>query len=104
MVSLWDLMTLLCVGLSLGGAMGSASASKATLNGHILAIAAGLAIGLTFAWMMRRSGTQAAARIRKLPGASQERYFRLLYLAAALWIVLGFGLSAVAATVLIHVL
>lgn len=43
-------------------------------------------------------------RIRKLQDALQERYFRLLYLAAWLWIVLGFAISAATSSALIHCL
>jgi len=51
-----------------------------------------------------RVGARAVIRIRKLQDALQERYFRLLYLAAWLWIVLGFAISAATSSALIHCL
>jgi len=77
---------------------------KATLGAEPLVVAIGLMIGLCFAWTMRRVGARAVIRIRKLQDALQERYFRLLYLAAWLWIVLGFAISAATSSALIHCL
>lgn len=102
MVSLWDLMTLMCVALPVGGALGSARAAKAGFGGQVLAVAVGLAIGLSFAGAMRKAGVWSVARIRELPYASKERYFRLLYLAGFLWLALGLGLSAIVSAALIR--
>jgi len=88
-MSLWDLMHLMCVGLTLGLANVPARAMKLGTGGHILATLIGLVVGIGFAWAMWTLGGLMAVRIRKLPQKLHEQRFRLMYFGAFAWIALG---------------
>jgi hypothetical protein len=94
MVSLWDLLTVLCCVMPITGVLVSARLAKVGFGGYALAIAVGLAIGVCCAWTMRTVGKTAGAHIRRKSESLHERYFRALYFAAMLWIVLADLLGA----------
>lgn len=88
-MSLWDLMHLMCVGLTLGAANVPASMMKVGTGRHILATVIGLVVGISFAWAMWTAGRLLTARIRQLPVELHEQRFRLMYFGALAWIALG---------------
>ena len=67
---------------------GAGSNSKRPSGGYLLAVTIGLAVGLSCAWTMWTVGNVIGNRIRALPDAVHEKYFRLLYLGATFWILL----------------
>jgi hypothetical protein len=99
MVSLWDVLTLVCCAMPIGGAAASAKIARVGFAGYALAVTVGLALGVCCALAMRVVGKIVATHIKRHPGPLQERYFRALYFAAMLWIVValflgGWGSSA----------
>jgi hypothetical protein len=88
-MSLWQLMHLTCVGLTLGAANAAAKTAKAGVSGNVLATAIGLVVGIGFAWTMWTSGRLLVARIRQLPEEQREQRFRLMYVGAFAWIAFG---------------
>lgn len=85
-MSLWDLLTAVCCGMPIGGALASAKYAKVGFGGYALAITIGLAVGVCCAWTMRAVGDTVAVRIRRQTASLHERYFRALYFAAIAWI------------------
>jgi hypothetical protein len=92
-MSLWQLMHLICIGLTLGAANAAAKVAKSGVGATVVATAIGLAVGIGFAWAMWTSGRILTARIRKLPEELHEQRFRLMYFGAFVWIALG-GLAS----------
>jgi hypothetical protein len=88
-MSLWHLMHLICVGLSLGAANAAAKVAKVGVGGYVLATAIGLVVGIGFAWTMWTSGRLWFARVRQLPKELHEQRFRLMYFGAFVWIAFG---------------
>src|SRR5438046_6989201 len=92
MVSLWDLLTGVCVTASVGCALASAKVAKVGFSGHALAIAVGIALGVLCAWAMRVVAKAIVAELQRRPSwedsvSLQKWFFRGLYLAAIVWIV-----------------
>ncbi|MGA9390536.1 MAG: hypothetical protein WBV69_08835 [Candidatus Sulfotelmatobacter sp.] len=87
MRSLWQLLHLVCIALTLGASMGSPEVARAGFRGYAVAIAVGLGVGLGGAWVMSNAGRIAFARIRSLPESSQERYFRRVYIGVIFWVI-----------------
>lgn len=102
MVTLWDLLTVVCFVMPAGGALASARLAKAGFSGIAVAIVLGLALSFCFAWAMRVIGKIAGTHIRRQPSPRQNIYFMFLYLAAMLWIVFGFVLGASTSTALVR--
>lgn len=98
-VTLWQLLTLICVAAPVGGSLASVRIAKAGFRGYALAITLGLVVGACCALAMWVAGNAVGARIRRLSAALHERYFRILYLGATFWVIvagfLGGWLSAV---------
>jgi hypothetical protein len=94
MVSLWDFLTLLCLTVSIGGALASAKIAHLGFRGDAIAVVTGTACGLCCAWTMRVIGNAVVTNLRRRPNwphsaSPREQYFiRALYLGAILWIVL----------------
>jgi hypothetical protein len=88
-MSLWELMHLICVGLSLGAANAAAKVAKVEAGGTVLANAIGLVVGIGFAWTMWISGRLLVACFRQLPEELREKRFRLMYFGAFAWMAFG---------------
>jgi hypothetical protein len=98
MVSLWDLLTLICFVMPIGGALASAQSFKAGLGGQALAVAIGTVPGVFCAWTVRVVSKAIVAKLQRRPNwdhaASLQRwFFRGLYFAALVWIVFAGFLS-----------
>ena len=88
-MTLWHLLEGVCFIAPISGAIASSSLAKVGFGGYLLALAIGIGLGVACAWTMFRAGRSIVARIRKQPDLVQERYFRGLYCAAILWIILA---------------
>lgn len=88
MMSLWHLLHAVCVAIAVGSSVVPAGIANAGLAGCALAVTVGLAVGLCCALTMWTAGKVIGIRIRTLPNAVHEKYFRLLYLGAMFWILL----------------
>lgn len=86
-VALWDLLLVVCVAAPVGAALTPARITHVGFGGYALVIAVGFVVGVCGAWMMNTAGANVAARIERTSEV-RERYFRSLYLAAMLWMVL----------------
>lgn len=93
-VSLWNLLNALCFVVPISGSIASSCVTKAGFGGYALAIVIGLALGVGCGWTMFKAGRSIAERIKKQRESMQERYFRALYIAAILWIVVALFLGA----------
>lgn len=92
-MSLWDLLTVVCCAMPIGGALASAKMATVGPGGYALAITIGLAVGVCCAWTMRAVGATVATRIERRPASLHESYFRALYLAAIAWIAVSLFLG-----------
>jgi hypothetical protein len=101
-VSLWDLLTVICCAMPIGGALSSAQFAKVGLHGYAFAMAVGLVVGLGCAYMMRMVGKTVVARLAGASVSIRERYFRALYFAAMAWIVFASFLGAWASLALLR--
>jgi hypothetical protein len=81
-MSLWDLLTFVCCAMPIGGALASAKYANVGFGLDTLAIAIGLAVGVSCAWIMRTVGDTVAVRINRLAVSRHERYFHSLYFGA----------------------
>jgi hypothetical protein len=102
MVSLWDLLNVLCFVMPIGGALASARIAKVGFSGYALATTLGLAFGVCCAWPMRTVGKTVATHIKRHPGSLKERYAYALYFAAMLWIVFALFLGEYASMALLR--
>jgi hypothetical protein len=94
MVSLWDLLTLICFVMPIGGALASAQFFKAGLGGQVLAVTIGIVLGVSCALMMRIVTKTITAKLQRRPdwehsASLQKWFFRGLYFAAMIWIVVA---------------
>ena len=85
-MTLWSLLVALCFVMPLSGALASAKLLRVGLRGYAFSVLVGLLLGIGCAWIMQRVGSLFYARLKHCGVFSQERYFRLLYLGALVWI------------------
>jgi hypothetical protein len=100
-MTLWDLLTGLCVSTAIGGAIAAASQARAGVVGYVLALLSGVIVGVSSACLMRAVGEKVATRVELYSGAKKERYYRALYFAALLWVFLALFLGSWVASPLI---
>jgi hypothetical protein len=102
MVSLRYLLVGFCFAAPIGAALGAVKSPRhavAGLGGYALALAIGMAVGLSCAWAMAIAGRKIAAHIQLRPASSHERHFRTLYVASVFWIILAGALGGWLASV-----
>jgi len=87
MVSLWDLLIVMCIVMPIGGALAPAKHANLGFGGYALATTLGLVLGVCSAWMIEALAATVAACAERKSESLQERYFRGLYFAAMLWII-----------------
>ena len=68
-------------------ALDTAKRAKTGIAGYFLAIAIAFLMGAVFAWIMWASGKAIGANIQRRSPSLREWYFRALYLAAVVWII-----------------
>lgn len=78
---------MMCFIIPIAAAFTMAKVLKTGFSGHALGAAIGIASGFACAWAIHAAGTQVDIRTKHYPEARRERYFRVLFLAAILWVV-----------------
>lgn len=101
-VTLWDLLTLVCCTMPISGATASAKIAKAGFGGYTLSIITGIFVGVACAWAMRAVANNMVARTKQHPESLKEWHFRALYFGAMLWIVLALFLGAFVSSALLR--
>ena len=102
-MTLWGLMTALCIVLPLAGALSTVQDMQKGWAGYGLAIIVGALVGALCAWAMQATGAYFVTRFGTRSDAS-EKYFRVLYGTAAAWVILAFFLGSwVTAAVMHHI-
>ena len=91
-MSLWDVLIIVNSAALVGGALSAARVTHGGAPAYIVAIVTGVLLAVANAWTWTKVAHAVVGRIKPLPESAHERYFRLLYLAAAIW-----SLCAVAA-------
>jgi uncharacterized membrane-anchored protein len=86
---LWTMLNAICFLVSIIGALGAARDARANLVGYVLAVAIGSVLGGISTWAMWSVGERVGAATQPHPEPRREIYFRVLYLAALLWILIA---------------
>jgi hypothetical protein len=102
MMTLWQLLILICLTIPIGGALASAKLAKVGFGGYALALTVGLALGVGCAWTMWTVGKTVAAHLKQHSELPKKRYARALYFAAMLWIVFALCLGEWVSSVLLR--
>jgi len=103
MVSIWHILVGICFLGGVGGAALSAKLARLGFGGYAVAVIIGLAVGLSFAWVMWTAVRSIGMRSRSGSESKplQSWYLAALYLAAVPWIFLaGFIGQSVSSAVL----
>ena len=100
-VSLCDLLAVVCCAMPVADALASAKFARAEFFGYAPTIAVGLVLGLGGAYSMRTVGKTVAAHLRANSASVREPYLRTLYFAAVMWIVLALFLGDWASSALL---
>jgi len=96
-------MTALCVVMPLAGAITTVRDIQKGWVGYSLAIIVGALVGVLCAWAMRATGNYFVTRFGVRSNTS-EWYFRVLYVAAVVWITLALFLGSwMTASVMNHI-
>jgi hypothetical protein len=93
-MTLWDLMTALCFVMPLAGALATLRDVQNGWLGYGLASVIGLVIGGLCVWAMRAVGSYFATRSSAGSETLRPWYFRALYVAAAVWIIVALFLGS----------
>jgi hypothetical protein len=80
--------------MPIGAALSAAKHSKAGWTGYVVAVMVASALAWPGVWAKRTVGKRVAARRKLYSVAQEESYFRGLYFAVILWIVVSSLLSA----------
>ena len=86
---LWTMILATAAVAAVFSSIGAAHAAGAGVVGYAAAILIGATVGSGSAWMLNRLGDVLYKRWRKYPERQAERRFRAMYLAAAVWVVIG---------------
>lgn len=86
---LWTMLHTICFFGCIIAAVGAAREAKIGFIGYALAVAIGLAMGGGLTWVMWNTGERVIAAVEARSEARQELYFRMLYLAAVLWVLIA---------------
>ena len=92
-MTLWDLLLAVCFVMPVSGAIAAAKLIRAGVVGYVLSVLIGLMLGLGCAWIAHKTGASVHNRVKQRDNSVQNRYFRLLYLGAMLWIVFALFLG-----------
>ncbi len=91
--SLWSLLTALCFVMPISGALASAKLLRVGIRAFGFSVFVGLTLGFGCAWTMQKVGGLVYAHLKQSVVSVQERYFRLLYFGALVWIVFALFLG-----------
>ena len=101
---LWTLLTVTSSASFLAGALASAKHAKAGFGGYTLAIIIGLLLGVCNACTLSKLADTVAHRLERYSESTQEWGFRVLYLAASMWILFAALLGGWATSTAIRLL
>jgi hypothetical protein len=86
---LWTMLNAICFLACMFGSVGAARAARTGPVGYVLAMVIGLALGGSFTWVMWKLGGRVGAAVQAHPEPKRELYFRVLYVAAVLWVLIA---------------
>jgi hypothetical protein len=93
-MALWDLLTALCFVMPIAGALATVRDVQKGWAGYALAIIVGAVLGTLCAWAMRTASSKLATRSSTGPKIDSPWFFRALYFAAFVWIVIALFLGS----------
>ena len=102
MRSLWDLLIVFSLVVPISGALSSAKFLRVGIRGYAFSVFVGLMLGFGCAWTMYKIGALVYAHLKQSAVSVQERYFRLLYFGAFVWIVFALFLGSWVTLRLLH--
>jgi hypothetical protein len=79
--------------MPISGALASAKSLGGGIRAYAFSVFVGLTLGFGCAWIMQKVGGLVYAQLKQSAVSVQERYFRLLYFGALLWIVFALFLG-----------
>jgi hypothetical protein len=83
------MLNAICFLVCILGSVGAARAARTGPLGYVLAVVIGLALGGSSTWVMWNVGERVGAAVQVHPEPTRELYFRVLYVAAVLWILIA---------------
>jgi len=93
-ISLWNLLTVICFAMPIGAALSATKHSKVGWTGYVVAVMVASALAWLGLWAKQTMGKRVADRAKLYSASQKESYFRRLYFAVVLWIVVSSLLSA----------
>jgi hypothetical protein len=85
-MSLWDLLIVVSSSAFVGGALAAARVTNGGVRNYLVATITGVLLAIANAWTWSKVAGGVDRHIKGLSESDQERYLRLLYLAATIWI------------------
>jgi hypothetical protein len=101
-MALWDLLNAMCFATPVIFGVLGAKDAKVGFVGYTLAIGIGLVLGAGCTWTMWTVGERVGSTLQSYPQQQRERYFRDLYLAAVLWLLVVAFLANSATSLAMH--
>ena len=89
--------------MPVSGALASPKLLRVGIRGFGFSVFVGLILGFGCAWTMQKVGGLVYAHLKQSAVSVQERYFRLLYFCALLWIVFALFVGGWITSVLLRV-
>ncbi|MEY4579488.1 MAG: hypothetical protein RL701_4191, partial [Pseudomonadota bacterium] len=102
MVSLWDMLTVICGAAVLGSSLGSVQARALGHAGLITALGAAIMFACLSVAAIRLAGHRASLQLRHASSERAEAVVRTLYIGAMVWILATSGLGAVLTSTLLR--
>lgn len=90
--------------MPISGALASARLLRVGIRGFGFSVFVGLILGFGCAWTMQKAGGLVYIHLKQRVVSIQERYFRLLYFGALVWIVLSLFLGNFVTSALLRAL
>jgi hypothetical protein len=86
---LWTMLNAICFLVCILGSVGAGRAARTGPLGYVLAVVIGLALGESSTWLMWNVCERVGVAVQVHPERRRELYFRALYVAAVLWILIA---------------
>ena len=103
-MSLWNLLTALCLVMPTAGALATVKDLPHGWVGYATAITVGLLLGVGCAWAMRTLGSRVAVSSAPTPDSPNTWRFRALYMGAVIWIVVALFLGSWVTETALHLI
>lgn len=88
-MSLWDLLIVVSSSAFVGGALAAARVTNGGVRNYLVATIIGVLLAVANVWTWSKVAGGVDRHIKGLSKSHQERYLRLLYVAASMWILCG---------------